>query len=354
MNKKTLIIVGLQAILIIVLFWMLVFYGKDEYETFKQTHKEEIETPNRVTQEDGVNTVILSKATQDNSGIKTSKVLPTIFQGEIKSYGNVVGIDSLLEAKAQYLSLTAELNLSSASLTQNQAQYQRLKLLNEDNKNVSDRAVQEALALMSADDAKYRAATQQIKQLKEATQLKWGDTLAQLIFSTSPPAHLKRLLDHKNVLIQVSLPLNANMPKAGSSIQLTPLNASKQLIKADYVSASPQSDQTGYGKTFYYSAPADILRIGMRVNAEIDPNKNDAKQGVAIPNSAIVWYAGSAWAYFQEDTEHFVRKPIATDSEIDEGWFNQDVKPDSIIVTSGAQLLLSEEFKNLIKNENED
>lgn len=354
MNKKTLTIVALQALLIIVLFWMLVFYGKDEYEHFQQAHEDEIELPNRVTEKDGVNRVVLSDATQNNSGIKTSSIKPIVFQGEIKSYGNVVSIDGLIEAKAQYLNLTAELNLSNASYTQNQAQYLRLKSLNDDDKNVSDRAVQEALALVNADLAKRSATTQQIKQLKESTQLKWGDALAQLIFSTSLPAHLQRLLDQKNVLIQVSLPLNTLAPKLGSSIQISPLNANAQLIRADYVSASPQSDQAGYGKTFYYSAPADVLRIGMRVNAEIDPNKNDAKQGVAIPNSAVVWYAGSAWAYFKQDSDHFVRKPIATDIEIEEGWFNQDIAPDSMIVTNGAQLLLSEEFKSQIKNENED
>lgn len=354
MNKKTLIIVALQALLIIVLFWMLVFYGKDEYEHFQQTHKDEIETPNRVTEKDGVNMVSLSEATQHNSGIKTSKVVPTLFQGEIKSYGSVVSIDGLIEAKAQYLNLTAELNLNNASLTQNEAQYQRLKTLNDDNKNVSDRAVQEALALVNADLAKRSATTQQIKQLKASTQLKWGDALTQLISSSQLPVHLQHLLDRKNVLIQVSLPLSTSAPKVGSSIQITPLNASAQLIRAEYVSTSTQSDQTGYGKTFYYSAPADVLRIGMRVNAEIDPNKNDARQGVAIPNSAVVWYAGSAWAYFKQDSDNFVRKPIATDVEIEEGWFNQDIKPDSMIVTSGAQLLLSEEFKSQIKNENED
>ena len=354
MNKKTLIVVLLQTLLIIVLFWMLVFYGKDEYDTFQQTREEEIETPNRVTEKDGMSMVNLSEATQHNSGIQTSKVLPVSFQGEIKSYGNVVSIDSLIEAKTQYLNLAAELNLSNASLAQNQAQYQRLKLLNDDDKNVSDRAVQEALALVNADLAKRSASTQQIKQLKQTMQIKWGEALAELVFSSQLPAHLQRLLDRKSVLIQVSLPLNTNTPKMGSSIQITPLNANSQLIKADYVSASPLSDQTGYGKTFYYTAPADVLRIGMRVNAEIDPNKSDAKQGVTIPNSAVVWYAGSAWAYFKQDSEQFIRKPIATDTEIENGWFNQDIAPNSLIVTNGAQLLLSEEFKSLIKNENDD
>ena len=354
MNKKSLIIFLLQTIIIIALFWLLVFYGKDEYATFQQSNEEEIESLNRVTTKDGINVVTLSQATQNNSGIKTSAIKAVKFEGEVKSYGNVVNIDGLLEAKSQYLNLTSELNLSNASLLQNKAQYERLKALNADDKNVSDRAVQEALALVNADNAKLNATTQQIKQLKETTQHKWGEALAQIAFSTKLPAHLQQLLNRKNALIQVGLPISTVSPKEGSSIQITPLNANNAQIKAIYISPATQSDQSGLGKTFYYSAPADLLRIGMRVNAEVDPIANDAKQGVVIPNNAVVWYAGSAWAYFQHDETHFVRKPIATDTEIEEGWFSQTIAPNSVVVTNGAQLLLSEEFKNQIKNENED
>ena len=44
MNKKSAIIIGLQALLIVILFWMLVFYGKDEYEDFQTEQEEEIES----------------------------------------------------------------------------------------------------------------------------------------------------------------------------------------------------------------------------------------------------------------------------------------------------------------------
>ena len=49
-----------------------------------------------------------------------------------------------------------------------------------------------------------------------------------------------------------------------------------------------------------------------------------------------------------------MRKPINTDTEVEDGWFNQDLTANTEVVTNGAQLLLSEEFKYLIKNENED
>ncbi|MGB4811245.1 MAG: hypothetical protein WBP13_02010 [Methylophilaceae bacterium] len=354
MSKKTVIIVLLQALIIIILFWMLMFYGKDEYANYQQARKDDIESLNRVTEKEGINIVTLSQATQDNSGIKTSAIKPFSFEGEIKSYGNVVSIDGLLEAKSQYLNLVSALNLLQANQAQNNAQYERLKTLNADDKNISDRAVQEALAMVNSENTKRSAIAQQIEQLKETTQHKWGDALAQLVFTNKLPANLQQLIDQKNVLIQVGLPLSISAPKLGSSIKITPLNASNQVIKASYVSPATLSDQSSFGKTYYYTAAADLLRIGMRVNAEVDSNVNDAKQGVVIPNSALVWYAGTAWAYFKQDSSHFVRKPITTDTEIEEGWFSQVITPNSLVVTSGAQLLLSEEFKSQINNENED
>ena len=39
---------------------------------------------------------------------------------------------------------------------------------------------------------------------------------------------------------------------------------------------------------------------------------------------------------------------------MESGWFNQGLSVGEEVVVNGAQLLLSEEFKSQIKNENED
>ncbi len=369
MNKKLSLIIVIQALLIIGLFWVLIFYGKDEFEAYQSSQEDEIESPSHITENAGVNIVSLSPATQQNSGIITAKLNSASFQADIKSFGSVVSIDSLTEAKAQFLSLKTTNSIARSGSSQNIQQYQRLKILNEDDKNVSDRAVQEALALVNADKASVTASELQLKNLHTNTKLQWGETLAKLAFEDKLAPHLASLLDRRNVLIQVSLPLDIATPKAGSTIKVTPfnvspLNESTSLIKAIYISPASSTDSSGFGKTFYYSAPADLLRIGMRVNVNIANNASAATaSGVIIPNTAVVWYAGKPWAYFKQNKnkaglDQFVRKPISTDSEVgsgvSNGWFNQDVDENSEVVVSGAQLLLSEEFKYLIKNENED
>ena len=375
MNKKLSLIIALQALLIIVLFWVLIFYSKDEYEAYQNRHEDEIASPNRVAEIDGMSIVSLSAATQQNSGITTTKVVSSTFVGKLKSTGTVIAIDRLIEAKANYLQAKSEIALANAASGNNLQQYQRLKTLNEDDKNVSDRAVQEALAAVNSDKAKISAAELQLNNLKSAVKLEWGEALSSLVFDnkesndkTAP--HLANLLNRKNVLVQVSFPLEFPTPKLGSALILNPLNAglspvntSDAAIKAIYVSPAAHSDANGYGKTFYYSAPAESLRIGMRVNTDVDASGSKANNGVVIPNQALVWYGGKSWAYFKlaknkQGEDQFARKPINADIEVssgaDSGWFNQGIDVQREVVVSGAQLLLSEEFKNQIKNENGD
>jgi hypothetical protein len=377
MNRKLSLIIGLQALFIVALFWVLIFYAKDEYEAYQNSHEDEIATPSHIAEKDGINIVSLSAATQQNSGITTAKLVSSSFAGTLKSTGTVIAIDSLIEAKANNLRAKSEIALARAASGNNFHQYQRLKALNEDDKNVSDKVVQDALAAVNDDKAKITAAELQLSNLQNAVKLQWGETLSGLVFSEKLAPHLTNLLNRKNVLVQVSLPPESATPAIASAINLSLLNDSGAAIKAIYVSPAAQSDANGYGKTFYYSATAESLRIGMRVIAEMDASNSKAtndsktsgdskpKNGVVIPNQALVWYSGKPWAYFKLDKnkageDQFARKPISTDTEVAGGWFNQDlagasgINKDSEVVTSGAQLLLSEEFKNQIKNENDD
>lgn len=354
MNKKITLIIGLQALIIVTLFWVLVFYGKDEYEAYQSEQEEEIESPNRVTEKDGISTVALSPETQANSGILTNKVQKIAYQGAVKTYGSVIAIDKLIEAKTQYIALSTELNIAKSSSAQLNQQYQRLKTLNEDDKNISDSMLQDAQAQLQANQAKIQALLQQQQNLISTIQLQWGEPLAQLVVGNQGALPTKQLLTRQHVLVQVSLPITANNPSAGDTIQLVSLNERAISVKAHYISPASGADISGIGKTYYYSAPAESLRVGMRVHV-VQANSTQARnEGVVIPNSAVVWHAGKPWVYVQQNNHQFVRQPISTEIEIEEGWFNQHIAAGSQIVTNGAQLLLSEEFKYLIKNENED
>lgn len=356
MNRKLAIIIGLQAFLIVILFWVLVFYGKDEYEAYTKDTDEQIEAPNRINNKDGVTTITVSPATQAQSDIAVTVIKSSNYQTSQSSYGNVVAIDSLLELRSKYMAAKAEVDISRAALTRNKAEYNRLHELNLDDKNVSDKAVAAAFADLKGEEAKVAAAESTARNIADTMRQTWGDPLTKQAL-TNNSALLQSLLDYKAVLIQVILPFDAPEPSNNSSMNVAPTASPTHVIKADFISRAPVSNATIQGKTYFYYARTSDLRAGMQVNAlNIKAaNQQNNKSGVVIPNSAVVWYGGKPWVYRKMGEDQFYRLPVNTDTEVENGWYYKgNLKPGDQLVTSGAQLLLSEEFKYQITNENDD
>jgi len=354
MNRKILAIITLQTLIIIVLFWALVFYGKDEYETCTSGDDNQIPSVSRIAENKGSTVLTLSTESQQQSGIAISVLQSTDYQPTLASFGSVLSIQPLIELRSRHLAARADANIVRASLTNSQQDYQRLLALNRDSRNVSDRALQAAEAVWKADEAKLAAAETVAATQRDNMRQQWGETLTAWATQPHTQAELQRLIEHRDVLIQVSLPFEAVTPGKNSSLSVEPAGMQGKAIRAGYISPSPQTDPTIQGRTFYYFAPADNLRAGMRVAVKL-AGHGKAIGGVIVPASAVVWYAGKAWVYQQQAAERFVRRQVSTDTESGEGWFNAgNLKAGDRVVSNGVQLLLSEEFKYQIKNENED
>ena len=357
MNRKIALIIGLQACLIIVLFWVLVFYGKDEYDAYNQAQEEEVATPNRVNQSKGSTVVNLSAEAQKQSDIQTLALHASHHQKTLDTLGNVISIDTLIELRTRYLNAKANANIARASLANSKQDYQRMQTLNKDDRNVSDHAVLAAQAAFKADLAKVQAAETEANNLNDTMRQTWGKTLANEAIKEPASASLEALLQHQEVLLLITLAADSNV-KALESINVVPTGAQTKAIKAKFVATAPQTDSTIQGRTYYFRAPAENLRAGMRLSVEMQDASTNSKvsEGVTVPASAVVWYAGKPWVYKQQNEQSFVRLPISTENEFNGGWFNQSgtlVAGDRLVV-NGAQLLLSEEFKYQIKNENQD
>ncbi|WP_019898178.1 hypothetical protein [Methylotenera mobilis] len=354
MNRKLAIIIGLQAFLIVVLFWLLAFYGKDEFEAMSEQSEEEIETINRVANKDGATIISISPAAQKQSDILTSPLKASSHQASISTYGNVVSIDSLIELRNRYLAVKSEIDVLKATLSHDKSEFERLKALNQDNKNVSDKALAGAAANTKSDETKITAAESNAKNISDSIRQLWGDTLAQHAINPKTSNLLQALISNKRVLIQTTLPFDAAEPKQNSSIMIAPTAAPSHTMSAQYVSPAPLTNSTIQGKTYFYHAVTNELRAGMQINATTATSSKKSN-GVIVPNNAIIWYAGKPWVYQKTGADQFSRKPIHTNIEVDDGWFYQGhLKANDEVVISGAQLLLSEEFKSQIMNENDD
>lgn len=361
MNRKATIVIGLQATLIVILFWFLIFYGKDEYEAATTNGEEEVETKtlvveNKVT-EKGVATLILPVASQQQSGIKTIKLHTAQHQTLIASFGIVESMASLIEMRTSYLAALAQGNVTRSTMTNAQQNLQRLQLLNQDDKNVSDRAVQDAQANLNSEKAKLSTSATLAIGIRDNMRQQWGATLANWATQTSNNREFEALLQSKEVLLKITLPFDVT-PNKNTSLLITAMGSQSQPVKAHFISNAPQADSTIQGKTYFYRAPAGSLRAGMRVTTRLN-TQDKASSGVIVPHEAVVWYANQAWVYQKVDEEKFVRRLINTDVEIESdaisGWYNPTgLVANDEVVNSGAQLLLSEELKYQIKNENED
>ena len=87
-------------------------------------------------------------------------------------------------------------------------------------------------------------------------------------------------------------------------------------------------------------------------------NHQVKRKKLFIPSKSVVWSSGKPWVFIKKDGDEsiFLRKPLINPLETENGWIilEDNLKNNELVVVDGAQLLLSEEFKYQIKNENED
>jgi hypothetical protein len=90
----------------------------------------------------------------------------------------------------------------------------------------------------------------------------------------------------------------------------------------------------------------------MRIAAWI-PERNEDRLGVIIPKSALIRYLDQAFVY-QTDREKFSRRNIDHFSATADGYFvSNELNTGDQLVTTEGQMLLSEEIRGQILNEDD-
>ncbi len=347
------IAIAVMALIIALLAWALVFYGRDEFALLAQHATEAIPTPSAVGVKEGFATITLSKESQAASGIVTAELAAANNQGATQVYGSVVNPQPLFELRAQYLAALSEARAQRIAIANSDNEFQRLKRLHADDRNVSERAVLEAQTRWRGDQAKLAAAEQTANTLKESLRAGWGDTVAS--WAGDPGSKVfANLSGQRDVLVQMIIPYELRQQAAKSPLQVGPMGLREGLRDARYVAPARSADTGLAGATFMFLTDAKDLRQGMRIVGRLGLD-GEAREGVLIPPSAVVWHGGKAWVYVQEDTEKFVRREVNTQEELPAGWFNASgYEAGDKVVIRGAQLLLSEEQKFQIREENGD
>lgn len=288
------------------------------------------------------NTVVLSEEVQKTGGIATKVLEPELHREQIEAYGMVLQPDGLLRSRNDYVSAMSSLRKAEASLRASKEEYRRLKYLNENDKNISDRMVQAAQARMEADLATEAEARENMRSVKSAAELQWGSTLSGWIFDFSPG--LERLVGLKDVLVQVTI-------RPGTAVGSIPGKIGIEApegrpIEATLIVRAPATDPRIQGISYIYIAPSHTNRLipGMNVSAYLPAAGHE--KGFVIPSSAVVWLQGKAWVYIRYGKTGFSRVEVPTSNPLSIGYFVSGVfSPGDQLVIKGAQALLSEESK---------
>lgn len=334
-----LILAGVGALLV----WAFI-EGRKEL-AMEQERERPVKSASRVSIQDGESIVTLDPATQMKSGITVTPLEPVSHHGELRAYGIVLQPQDLIDLRNNYAAAKARVERTRASLEASRKAYERLKTLRENNRNISDKAFQTAEATWRSDEAEARAAEEALHTLEDTGRQQWGPVITTWLLDGLPA--FARLLEQQDILIQITLP-------SGAQVSSWPQNAWVQTadgkrISARFVSPSPRTDPRIQGMSSFFLAPAQTgLLPGMNVIAYLPVGPQVS--GVIIPDSAVVWWQGKAWVYVQKDTGRFARREISTDQPVQNGWFiEKSFSAGDWLVTSGAQLLLSEEFRAQIE-----
>jgi len=300
------------------------------------------DTPQRITIENGEPTINIDGPTQKKIGLATVPVTATQQNEELQLFGTVVDVQELAALANQLATARAQVEQARAKAAFDRAELSRLRTLNADNKNVSDRAVQEASATLAADDAAAASANASMQAAMSTALQRFGPIIANALQSQS--SLYQNLVAMRQMLVQIALPPATQPPQT-----LSVLAADGSTVPAKLLAPAPRVDPRLQGASYFYVAPGGKLVAGMNVTARFAGTRSTA--GVFMPSDAVVSFQGKSWVYIKRDPTHFTRREISIATPLSGGFFVTNVAPGSEVVTTGAQQLLSEEMRSQLHEE---
>ncbi len=324
--------------------------NNDEEKDFSDDDDDDV--PLRLVQKNDLIYVNLNAQQQFISGLKTEVVKIQEFREEILAYANVISLEELQKDKSAYELIIADIEIAKINLANTTNVYKNLKELNSRTDNVSSRKLLEAKVLKDLDASKLNRLKISLTNHQNSMTQKWGKELVEIVLFDKSDLY-QDLLGFKQSLILLSLKPNQTMPENIKTVFINKNNNRLEAREASLISASNVINSSIQGESFYLHTDSKNLRPGMRLNVWIPKNERYL-HGVVVPDSSIIWHLGVPWAYVQEYDEYFIKKALVNPIDTGSGWFvSENFTPGDKVVVEGAQLLLSEEFRNFIPDEDD-
>jgi hypothetical protein len=286
------------------------------------------------------------------SGIQTLMLQPESFLPEMAVYGNALNLQPLLDLRNRYLSALAETQNSRARLQLTQKAMARTRHLH-DSGVKAKRALEEQQALFQSEQALSQNAQWTAQGIRNEAIMNWGEKLSGL-FLQQDSLSVAPYLNGQQALLLITFPSATKLNPAGQKLTVSPSGQRDQAQNAEWIDKAPQLDGLTQGESHFFTTRHPGIRPGARVAAWL-PKQQEALSGVIIPGTALIWHLGQAFVYIKTGPEHFNRRAIQTFDEAQNGYFiSQGLEAGEEIVITGSQMLLSEEFKAQIPDEDDD
>ncbi|MBL1142378.1 MAG: hypothetical protein HND53_10140 [Proteobacteria bacterium] len=302
---------------------------------------------------DGKLQVRIEKETQQLAGIRTSLAENISVRSENRAFATVIDIKEIIDLRASYRNVAARREVINTNYRNASKLLEQLKVLHKEARNISARELQEAQSSWEEYRARMRAADVELQNIRATMVQKWNTEITDMALKDDSEI-FNRLTQREEFIILVTLKAEQQLDPNTAFVFVNRIDDRMHARKAYFISPAPFSDSTLQGETYFFRTNADKIRIGMRLYVWL-PGTGFTGQGVNIPEEAIVWYAGKPWAYVQVDDELFSRRSLIDAIEVSGSWLvKENFDVGEKVVTSGAQTLLSEEFKWAIPDEDDD
>ncbi|MEE9356031.1 MAG: hypothetical protein V3U75_10625 [Methylococcaceae bacterium] len=291
----------------------------------------------------------MDKAKQQSVGIEIQALIPAHFKPELKAYGIALDLKPLLDLRIQFFDTIAENSIAKSVLKQSVIELQRLKKLLQEN-IIPRRKVIEASGLRETNKARLNAHQSKLVSIKTKAIQQWGEVLSSWCFADDQKT-LNRLFEPGQNVILVSLNPHSKIKPIPSKITIS-TDSRERRVEANLISRATQS--FSQSESFYYLTHYPSLLTGMKVIAWL-PQSKQALSGVTVEESAVIWHLGKPYVYVLSKDNFFSRRPLINPIKTESSWFvQQKLVPGELIVTKGAQMLLSEEYKGQIPEEDQE
>jgi cobalt-zinc-cadmium efflux system membrane fusion protein len=279
--------------------------------------------------------------------------------------------------QSQVAAAQADVSTATVALEAAQKEYERVKALNEQDKNVADKVVQEAQAKVKTEEAHVAGAKETLAVAKAAlngvemklpamplTVVRGGEVVevaCQPEESVEAGQEVLKVSRLDHLVAAVDVPLGQTIPGGVTEARVVTLNNDASPMKVTRMGVAPTANPKTRDNVYLFRMtlpePSAGIRPGTPVTAYLALSGEPLK-GYVVPRMAVVRYKGRAWVYVVGEAKEYAmgkekvkmqdyeRREVALEHATADGagWFVMEgFKGDEKLVTTGAADLISVE-----------